>query len=221
MNESLAPLPAGWIGPALGTLRHALADPLSAAGLKLEVLERRLAAVPGDGLSLADRVRGAKADLSIAGRLIDLLPRLASIAGEPPRETSIGELCGLAGVALEDPAAPAATLWIRRLASTDALRIVAAFLRQGDPGGPAPRARLETVLGSVGLRIEGTGPWDGKDAERLLGLPHGDRQAEELFLARASIEADGGSLALAREENRLVATARWPVPAAPAGSAPA
>ncbi|MCM3877254.1 MAG: hypothetical protein NEA02_12665, partial [Thermoanaerobaculia bacterium] len=66
-------------------LRHALADPLSAATLKLDLVERRLLAASAVDPSWAvDRVRAAKADVGAANRLLDLLLRLAEIAGERP-----------------------------------------------------------------------------------------------------------------------------------------
>ena len=214
VNEILSPDLPGGVAGALGTLRHALADPLSAAGLKLELLERRLTAVPPNGSSLADRVRGAKADLAAAGRLIDLLPRLASIAGEEPRETSIGDLCRLAGVPFEEDAASRPRLLLRRQAAADALRIVAGFLRL-NPAGTPPRVRAEVLPGRVSLRIEALGASGGsgeKNPERLFELPRGEERAEELFLARAGIESDGGRLQLTEREGRLVAFLSWPRP---------
>jgi hypothetical protein len=216
VNETLPPDLPGGVASALGTLRHALADPLSAAGLKLELLERRLTAVPPNGSSLADRVRGAKADLAAAGRLIDLLPRLASIAGEEPRETSIGDLCRLAGVPFEEDPASRPRLLLRRQASIDALRIVVGFLWSLDPGGTPPRARAEAPPGRVSLQIEalgGSGGCGEANPERLFELPRGEERAEELFLARAGIESDGGRLQLAEREGRLVALLSWPRPA--------
>ncbi len=219
MNELLPPELLGGMANALGTLRHALADPLSAAGLKLELLERRLAAVPPNGLSLADRVCGAKADLAAAGRLIDLLPRLASIAGETPGETSIGDLCRAAGVPLEKDAESRPHLLVRRQATIDALRTVVSFLRSLDPGRTPPRVRAEAAPGRVSLRIEAGGSCSGKtDLERLFDLPPGEEQAGELFLARAGIESDGGRLRLAEGEGRLVALLSWPLPRAAAGA---
>lgn len=218
MNEVLPPDLPGGVAGALGTLRHALADPLSAAGLKLELLERRLVAVPQNGSSLADRVRGAKADLAAAGRLINLLPRLASIAGETPAETSIGDLCRVAGVQLEEDAASRPRLLLRRLASIDALRIVVWFLRSLDPGGTPPRVRAEAAPGRVSLRIEALGGYGEANPERLFHLPRGEERAEELFLARAGIESDGGRLQLAEREGRIVALLSWPRPA-PVGDA--
>ena len=213
MNEAIPSDLPGGVAAALGTLRHALADPISTAGLKLELLERHLAAGPPDGSSLVDRVRGVKADLATAGRLIDLLPRLASISGEAPRETSIGDLCQVAGVPLEEDAASGPGLVLRRQASSDALRIVVSFVRSLDPAGRQPPVRAEAVPGRVSLRIEALGGRGEANLERLFQLPHGDMRAEELFLARAGIESDGGRLQLAEREGRMVALLSWPRPA--------
>ena len=218
MNEALPPDRPGGVAGALGTLRHALADPLSTAGLKLELLERRLTAVSPDGSSLADRVRDAKADLAAAGRLIDLLPRLASIASEAPAETSIGDLCRAAGVPLEEDAASRLRLPLRRLASVDGLRTVVSFVRSLDSGGTPPRVSAEADPGRVSLRIESLGGCDLANTERLFHLPRGEERAEELFLARAGIEADGGRLQLANQEGPIVALLSWPRPAPAAGA---
>lgn len=216
VNETLPRDLSGGVAGALGTLRHALADPLSAAGLKLELLERRLTAVPPNGSSLLDRVRGAKADLAAAGRLIDLLPRLASIASEAPTETSIGDLCRVAGVPLEEDAASSPRLLLRRQASIDALRIVVWFLRSLDGEGAPPRVRAEAAPGRVSLWIEALGGCGEANPERLFHLPRGEQRAEELYLARACIESDGGCIQLAELEGRLVALLSWPRPAPPA-----
>lgn len=210
VNEVLPPDLPGGVAGALGTLRHALADPLSTAGMKLELLERRLAVVPLSGSSLADGVRGAKADLAAAGRLIDLLPRLARIAGEAPTETSIGDLCRVAGVPLEEDAASRLRLPLRRLASIDALRIVVSFLRSPDSRGTPPRIRAEAAPGRVSLRIEALSGCGEANPERLFHLPRGEERAEELYLARAGIESDGGRLQLAEREGRIVAVLSWP-----------
>ena len=219
MSEVLPPdLPGGLAG-ALGTLRHALADPLSAAGLKLELLERRLAAVPPDGTSLVDRVRGTMADLAVAGRLIDLLPRLAAIAAESPRETSIDDLCRVVGLPLDPEPVPHLRLPMRRLASADALRIVAALLRSLDRGGMPPRVRVEAAPQRLSLRLEAQAGCPA-NPERLFQLPRGEERAGELFLARAGIESDGGSLELTEREGVLVALLSWPRPVG-GGGAPA
>ena len=213
MNESLPPDFPGGVADALGTLRHALADPLSAAGVKLELLERRLAEVPSNGASLADRVRGVKSDLAAAGRLIDLLPRLASIAGEPAGITSLGDLCRAAGIPLEEGPANRPRLLLRRLATIDALRILVWFLRSRDPLAAPPRLLEESASGRVALRIEALGGSGDSNPERLFHLPRGEERGEDLFLARACIESDGGRLQLVERESRLVALLSWPEPA--------
>ena len=210
MNENLPPDPPGGVAGALLTLRHALADPLSAAGLKLELLDRRLAAVSPEGPALAERVRGAKGDLAAAGRLIDLLPRLASIAGEVPAEASVGDLCRMAGLALDEGEASRSALVLRRLATVDALRVLGSFLRSRDPGGPPPRVVAEVLAGRVSLRIEAPEERGETRPERLFALPRGGDRSEELFLSRAGIEADGGRLEVVEEGGRLVALLSWP-----------
>jgi hypothetical protein len=212
MNEVPLPDLPGGVAAALGTLRHALADPLSAAGLKLELIERRLAADSPDLASLADRVRGAKADLVAAGRLIDLLPRLAGIAGEVPEETSIGDLCRMTGVPIEEDEASRHRLLVRRRASLDAIRGIVSFLRSTDPAGATPRGSAEAASARVSLRIETLGGRGESSPERLFHLPRGDERAEGLFLARACIESDGGRLQIEEIEGRLVALLSWPLP---------
>lgn len=210
MNEPLPPDFPGGVADALGTLRHALADPLSAAGVKLELLERRLAEAPSNGVSLADRVRGVKADLAVAGRLIDLLPRLASVAGEPAEDTSLGDLCRAAGIPLEEEPAVRPRLLLRRLATIDALRILVWFLRSRDPLAAPPRLLEESASGRVALRIEALVGSGESNPERLFHLPRGEERSEDLFLARACIESDGGRLQLVARESRLVALLSWP-----------
>ena len=212
MNEALPPDLPGGVARALETLRHALADPLSAAGVKLELLERRLAAAPSEVSSLADRVRGVKADLAAAGRLIDLLPRLAGIAGEPAGETSLADLCRVAGIPLEGDSADRPRLLLRRLATTDALRSLVGFLRSSDPAGGSPRLHEESTSGHAALRIEARGGSGEANPERLFHLPRGQERAEDLFLARACVESDGGRLQLVEREGRLVALLSWPGP---------
>ena len=222
MNDTLPPEPPGGIAGALGTLRHALADPLSAAGMKLEVLERRLASVSVDGPSLADRVRGAKADLQAAGRLIDLLPRLAEIGGEVPVETSLGELCGRAGIRLEENDASRSKLVLRRRAALDALRSLVGYFGSPDPGVASPGIRAEEAPGRIMIRVETPDRRDAPDLARLFGLPRHGERTEELFLARVGVEADGGRLEVADRGGRPVALLSWPCPQADgAGSGPA
>ena len=213
MNAQLPAEPRVGIADALGTLRHALADPLSAAGLKLELLERRLATLPDTG-PLAERARGAKGDLAVAGRLVDLLPRLGSIAGETPAEAAVGDVCRLAGLPLEEGEARGVRILLRRQASVDALRAVAELFRSLVPPGAPPRVRAEVEPGRVTLRFDSPVSSGHADPERLLRLPRGDERAEGLFLARTGVESDGGRLELAEREGRLVALLSWPRPAA-------
>lgn len=213
MNAHLPSEPRVGIAEALGTLRHALADPLSAAGLKLELLGRRLATLPDSG-SLAEKTRGAKDDLAAAGRLVDLLPRLGSIADETPAEAEVDDLCRVAGLPLEEGDARGVRLLLRRQASVDALLAVAELFRSLAPPGTPPRVRAEVEPGRVTLRIESSASSGHADPERLLRMPLGDERAEGLFLARAGVESDGGRLELAEREGRLVARLPWPRPAA-------
>lgn len=213
MNEALPPDPPGGVAGALGTLRHALADPLSAAGMKLELLERRLAAAPSDAGALAERVRGARADLAAVGRLIDLLPRLAAVAGEAAEETSLGDLCRVAGIPVEGAPAFRPRLVLRRLATIDALRILVWFLRSRDPSGAPPLLYDESGPGRLALRIEALGGDGEENPERLFHLPRGQERAGDLFVARAGIESDGGRLQLVERTGRLVALVSWPEPA--------
>src|SRR5512143_3726178 len=101
-------------GPAAGSarillaLRHALADPLSSAALKLDLVERRLLTASGaDPSWVVEKVRAAQVDVGTANRLIDVLLRLAEIDGEIPGESTLDEVCRAAGVALAACAAAA------------------------------------------------------------------------------------------------------------------
>jgi hypothetical protein len=215
MNEALPPEPSSGVAGALEMLRHALADPLSAAGLKLELLERRLvSASPGEP-ALVERVRGARSDLGLAGRLIDLLPRLAAIAGEEPSAISLDELFRVAGVPLGADGEPHPHLFLRRVAASDALRILSGCFGAPEPAGASPRVRVEIAGGRVSLRIDGPGAF-GANPERLFHLPRGEEPAAELFLARAAVESDGGTLELAEGDGLLSAYLSWPHRTAPA-----
>jgi len=209
MNEALPPEPSSGVAGALGTLRHALADPLSAAGLKLELLERRLAAASPGEPALAERVRGAQSDLGLAGRLIDLLPRLAAIAGEEPSAISLDDLCRVAGVRLGENSEPRTRLFLRRVAASDALRTLSWCFGVPEPACPPPLVRVEIAAGRVSLRIEGPGAF-GASPERLFHLPRGEEGAEELFLARAAVESDGGTLELAQKDGLVATCLSWP-----------
>jgi hypothetical protein len=209
MNEKASVELSGGVAGALGTLRHAMADPLSTAGLKLELIERRLATMAAAG-PLAEKVRGAKGDLAVAGRLVDLLPRLGSITGEMPADVSIRDVCRVAGLPLGEDEARGTRLLLRRQASIDALRAVAEVLRSVVPSGTQPRVFAEVTPGRVSLRIESPGGNGPAEPERLFHLPRGDERAEGLFLARAGVESDGGCLELTEREGRLVALLSWP-----------
>ncbi len=210
MDAVFPPDPSGVAG-ALATLRHALADPLSAAGLKLELLERHLAAVPFGGTLLTDRVRGAKADIETASRLLDLLLRLSFIAGETAGEISIPGLCRAAGVALEEGTSAGPLLRLRP-ETIRALASVAEFLRSKDPGDSPPRSRVEENAGRVSLRMDVPGTFGALDPARLFQLPHGEEQRADLFLARAAVEADGGRLQFLEREGHVTALFSWPLP---------
>ena len=218
MMEVHPPDSPGGVAGALGTLRHALSDPLSAAGVRLELLERRLVSVPSDGASLAERVRAAKADLAIAGRLLDLLLRVGAIAGEEAAEVSLAEICGAARVHLEEHGTVPPRLALRRLASGEAVHGIAWFLGLAGPAGTLPVATAEVAGGHVTLRIAARGERRVANLERLFDLPRGQEGAEELFLARACVEADGGRIRFDEIDGRLVAALSWPLPAA-AGNA--
>jgi hypothetical protein len=213
MDAASPPDPSGESARILDVLRHALADPLSAAALKLDLVERRLLLPSGaDPSWLVERVRAVQADLGATNRLLDLLLRLAAIAGERPEETSLRDVCSRAGVPLGGTAEEAPPrLPLRVAALADAIRGVAAFA--AGPGGAAPAGREELANGRVTLTLEGTRVTaDGRPA-RLLDLPHGIEDAEILFVARAAALADGGRLELAERDGRLAARFSWPVPA--------
>jgi hypothetical protein len=195
----------------LGALRHALADPLSTAGLKLELVERRLATLPSSE-ELLERIRTAKGDLAVAGRLVDLLPRLGRISGEIPVEVAVSDLCREAGLAVEESETPGPRANLRRRASVDALRAVVSLFRPQDPVAAPPRAHLQTAPDRVFLRVQAP-PGCRLDApERLFGLPRGDERAQDLFLARAAVESDGGLLVFEDREGLPCALFSWPRP---------
>lgn len=220
MNEELSSGFPGGVVAALDTLRHALADPLSAVGLKLELVQRRLAALSPDE-ALLEKLRGAKADLAVAGRFIDLLPRLARIVGEAPEETSLGDLCRAAGAPLEEEVTAMPRLRLRRQASIEALRAVVSLLTPPGSGGRAPRLRAEIAPGRISLQVEALDERCASNPESLFHLPRGEERAGELFLARAGVETDGGTLDLVEQEGRPVAFFSWPRPPAPRdGEAP-
>jgi hypothetical protein len=210
MDAASLPDPAGGSARILLALRHALADPLSAAGLKLDLVERRLTAPSGaDPAWVVERVRAAKADLGAANRLLDLLLRLAEIAGERPGETSLRDVCHTAGVPLHETGVAVPRLPMRHRASAEAIQSVASYAR-GD-SVPPPLGREGVEGGRVTLAVEGSRVTADGRPERLLDLPHGIEGAEALFVARAAVEADGGQLKLTERSGRLVALFSWPL----------
>jgi hypothetical protein len=195
----------------LHVLRHALADPLSAAALKLDLVERRLLSPSGaDPSWTVEKVRAVQADLGTTTRLLDLLLRLAAIAGEQPEDTSLRDVCLRAAVSLDAAATTPPRLPLRAVALSEAIRSVAAFA--GEPGGAAaPTARERLENGRLALVLEGTRVTAEDHAARLLDLPHGSEEAGALFVARAAVAADGGRLELTERDGRLTAFFSWPL----------
>src|ERR1700690_1310789 len=172
MDAVPPPDPAGGFARTLLALRHALADPLSGAALKLDLVERRLVAPSGaDPSWVVERVRGVQADVSAANRLLDLLLRLAEIAGERPEETSLRDVCRTAGVSPDEAAAAVPRLPLRHRASAEAVQSVASFAARGG-GVPSPIGRTGLESGCVTLAVEGSRVTADGRPERLLDLPH-------------------------------------------------
>jgi hypothetical protein len=212
MEAAPRPDPSAESAHCLRALRHALADPLSSATLKLDLVERRVLSPSGaDPSWVVERVRAVQADVGAANRLLDLLLRLAEIAVERPGETTLGNVCRTAGVSLPDGAAAVSPLRLRHGSAAEAIQSVAAFAARGD-AVPAPPARAGLENGRVTLTLQGSRVTADGRPERLLDLPHGMVEAEVLFLARATALADGGRLELMEREGRLVALFSWPLP---------
>lgn len=210
MDTPTVPDPDLGFARILLDLRHAMADPLSSAVLRLDLVERRLAAPSAiDPSWVAERVRGARVDLGRANRLLDLLLRLAEISGERPAETSIRDLCLTAGLPLDETEASIPPLSVRHRALAEALGSVVVFLARGSGGAP-PTARAGLEGGRLTLAVVSSRIADARP-ERLLDLPHGIEEAEALFVARAAAQADGGRLEMAGPNGQLVASFSWPV----------
>ena len=110
MDAASLPDPDGESVRILHALRHALADPLSAAALKLALVERRLHSPSGaDPSWMVEKARAVQADIGATTRLLDLLLRIAEIAGERPEETSLRDVCLRSGVSLDATAAASPT----------------------------------------------------------------------------------------------------------------
>ena len=186
----------------LAALRHALADPLSAAAVKAEVLATRL---DREAPALSPRARDVGADLASAGRLLDLLAAVAAVAEEAPEESTLSSL--VAGVGGEIGAGDAGLrLRVRPSAAGLALRRLVDF---GTARGAAPRVVAHASPDGAEVLVAPLGPASSAP-ERLLLLPRGVAGADELFLARAAVEADGGSLRLTDRGGVLEARLLWP-----------
>lgn len=211
MNSAPLPDPGGEAARLLHALRHALADPISAAALKLDLVERRLLSPSGaDPAWVIERVRALQTDVGAATRLLGLLPRLAAIADERAESASLRDVCLIAGVPLPKAAGAVPRLMLRRASLADAIRSVATFAT-GHDGAAPPMGHEEVENGRVTLSLEGTrGTAEGRPA-RLLDLPHGSEDAEALFVARAVALADGGRLELTERSGSVVATFSWPL----------
>lgn len=202
--------PAAGRARRLLALRHALADPLSAATLKLDLIGRRLSAPAGaEPAWIAERVRGAQGDVNEANARIDLLLRLAEIDGESPEPSSLEDVCRNAGVSLTASPAAQTRLTLRKRAATDAIRTVASFARRGEAAAPG-NARAALEGGSVTLSLEGASVAPGLRPEMLLELPRGLPEADALFEAWAAVEADDGRLELLASSGRFLARFTWP-----------
>lgn len=186
---------------ALPVLRHALADPLSAATAKAEVLAARLRReAPG----LAARAEDLGRDLDAAGRLLDLLSALWDIGEEAAELVSLGQLGSRLGAAAEG----AGIVRIRPAATEEAIRRVVAF---GASRGGAPRVSCVSAAGRGEVRIAGLGPNPGFPPEKLLLLPRDAPGTEEIFLAWAAALIDAGELLLSIDESGLAAALSWPL----------
>lgn len=195
---------------ALLAFGHAIANPLSTASMRLEILERRLKSDSApESQALAERVMAVKGDLAEAGLLLTLLPRLVDIGAEEAVSTSLAEVSRSAGIGISPEEFPTKLL-IRPLATSDAIRSVAIFLSGGEPAPPS--GTIESGAGSITLDCEGAGRTE-PFPEGLLDLPRGEGFAQPLFLARCACEIDGGTLVIGVRRGRRFARITWPEPA--------
>jgi hypothetical protein len=189
----------------LGVLRHALADPLSAATAKAEVLAARLSM---EAPALAARARDLGADLAAAGRLLDLLAALSDIEEETPETTPLGRVIAPFEVEVES-GTESALVRARPASAEDAIRRVLAF---GTARGGAPAITIRREGGRAEVFVRPLGSPPPGPLERLLLLPRELSGAEDLFIAHAALTADGGTLRLSVEGAGLAATLCWPAP---------
>lgn len=190
--------------PVLSVLRHALADPLSAATAKAEVLAARLRR---EQSALAARAEDLGADLATAGRLLDLLSALSEISEEAPETVPLERLASPSAVGSPSSAG---TVRVRPASAAGALRRVVAF---GAARGGTVRVALRRNAGRGEVLLEGLGPRPEVPIEQLLLLPRAVAGADDLFLARAAALADGGALVLSLGDEGLRATFSWPLAA--------
>ena len=191
------------VPPVLAVLRHALADPLSAATAKVEVLTARLLReAPG----LATRARDLGADLATAGRFLDLLSALSDIAEERPEPVTLGRLVAPFGEAAEDGEG-ARVVRVRPAAAEEAIRRVVAF---GLARGGAPLVAVRRGAGRAEVRVDGLGPLPPVPIGRLVLLPREVPEADDLFFAHAAMTADGGEILFSVEGDALGAVLSWP-----------
>lgn len=190
---------------ALAVLRHALADPLSAATAKAEVLSARLLR---ESPPLAARAQDLGADLATAGRLLDLLAALADVAEESPETTPLGRLVAPFG-AVTGVAAGKSLVRVRPAAAADAIRRVVAF---GTARGGVPSVVVRHGPAEAEVLVDGLGPAPEGPPGRLLLLPRELPEADDLFVAHAAVTADGGSLRLSAPDADLEAVLSWPGP---------
>lgn len=190
--------------PVLSVLRHALADPLSAATVKAEVLAARLRRERPD---LEARAEDLSRDLARAGGLLELLGALAAVVEERAERTPFARLLAPFGEAAA-ATDPDLAIRVRPLAAAEAVRRLVSF---GAARGGVGAVSGRVVEGRAEVLVEGLGDAASLPPARLLLLPREVAGAEELFLARAAAEADGGTLELAERGGRLAAMLSWPI----------
>ncbi len=189
--------------PVLAVLRHALADPLSAATAKAEVLAARLSReAPG----LAARAQDLGADLATAGRLLDLLSALSDIVEEVPEPVPIRRLVAHYGGATGEDAG-GSVVRVRPATAEEAILRIVAF---GTARGGTPLVAVRAGAGCVEVLFDGLGPLPPFPPERLLLLPREVPEADDLFVAHAAAAADGGTLRFSAAGDGLGAMLSWP-----------